>query len=76
MQAAHAKGLMVLLDVVYNHFGPEGNYLHLYARPFFTERYHTLWGAALNFDGPGSEAVGESLSTMRCTGWKSTTWTG
>ncbi len=55
--AAHARGLMVLLDVVYNHFGPEGNYLHLYAKPFFTERHHTPWGAAINFDGPGSRVV-------------------
>ncbi|GIX28168.1 MAG: malto-oligosyltrehalose trehalohydrolase [Burkholderiales bacterium] len=55
--AAHARGLMVLLDVVYNHFGPEGNYLHLYAKPFFTERHQTPWGAAINFDGPGSRVV-------------------
>ena len=52
--AAHARGLMVLLDVVYNHFGPEGNYLHHYAPQFFTERYQTSWGAALDFDGPES----------------------
>lgn len=49
--AAHRRGLMVLLDVVYNHFGPEGNYLHVYAPQFFTERHHTPWGAAINFDG-------------------------
>lgn len=59
VQAAHARGLMVLLDVVYNHFGPEGNYLHVYARKFFTERHHTLWGAAINFDGPDSRPVRE-----------------
>ncbi|MDA8128851.1 MAG: malto-oligosyltrehalose trehalohydrolase [Betaproteobacteria bacterium] len=59
VQAAHARGLMVLLDVVYNHFGPEGNYLHVYARPFFSERHHTLWGAAINFDGPRSRTVRE-----------------
>ena len=57
VQAAHARGLMVLLDVVYNHFGPDGNYLSLYAAPFFTERHHTPWGAAINFDGPGSRVV-------------------
>ncbi len=57
VQAAHAKGLMVLLDVVYNHFGPEGNYLHVYADRFFTERHHTPWGAAINFDGPECAAV-------------------
>lgn len=49
---AHRRGLMVILDVVYNHFGPDGNYLHLYAKPFFTEKYHTPWGAAINFEGP------------------------
>ena len=52
--AAHARKIMVLLDVVYNHFGPEGNYLHCYAPPFFTERYQTPWGAAINFDGDDS----------------------
>ena len=57
VQAAHARGLMVLLDVVYNHFGPEGNYLSLYAAPFFTDRHQTPWGAAINFDGPGSRVV-------------------
>ncbi|PTR16182.1 maltooligosyl trehalose hydrolase [Nitrosospira sp. Nsp2] len=59
VQAAHARGLMVLLDVVYNHFGPEGNYLHLYAREFFTEHHHTPWGAAINLDGPDSRQVRE-----------------
>ncbi|HKX52625.1 MAG TPA: malto-oligosyltrehalose trehalohydrolase [Nitrosospira sp.] len=57
VQAAHDRNLMVLLDVVYNHFGPEGNYLHLYAKEFFTERHHTPWGAAINFDGPSSREV-------------------
>lgn len=57
IQTAHSKGLMVLLDVVYNHFGPEGNYLHLYAPQFFTERHHTPWGAAINYDDAGSEVV-------------------
>ncbi|HEV7802900.1 MAG TPA: malto-oligosyltrehalose trehalohydrolase, partial [Burkholderiales bacterium] len=55
--AAHARGLMVMLDVVYNHFGPEGNYLHAYAAPFFTERHHTDWGAAINFDGTNARTV-------------------
>ncbi|HUX31456.1 MAG TPA: malto-oligosyltrehalose trehalohydrolase [Thiobacillus sp.] len=59
VQAAHARGLMMLLDVVYNHFGPEGNYLHVYAGKFFTERHHTLWGAAINFDGADSRPVRE-----------------
>ncbi|HEX9673640.1 MAG TPA: malto-oligosyltrehalose trehalohydrolase [Burkholderiales bacterium] len=55
--AAHARGLMVFLDVVYNHFGPEGNTLHAYAPQFFTERHHTPWGAAINFDGPDARPV-------------------
>jgi len=57
--AAHARGLVVLLDVVYNHFGPDGNYLGLYASPFFTERHHTPWGAAIDFAGPASAWVRE-----------------
>ena len=48
--AAHRRGIAVMLDVVYNHFGPEGNYLHAYAPQFFTEKHHTPWGAAINFD--------------------------
>jgi malto-oligosyltrehalose trehalohydrolase len=57
IQTAHRKGLMVFLDVVYNHFGPEGNYLHLYAPRFFTERHQTPWGDGINFDGEGSRVV-------------------
>jgi len=57
IDAAHAKNLMVLLDVVYNHFGPEGNYLPLYAPQFFTNRHPTPWGQAINFDGPDSRTV-------------------
>ncbi len=57
VQSAHARGMMVLLDVVYNHFGPEGNYLDLYAPQFFTDRRHTPWGNAINFDGAASRAV-------------------
>jgi maltooligosyltrehalose trehalohydrolase len=49
---AHGLGMTVFLDVVYNHFGPEGNYLHLYAPGFFTDVYHTPWGAAINFSVP------------------------
>jgi malto-oligosyltrehalose trehalohydrolase len=55
--AAHARGLAVMLDVVYNHFGPEGNYLHRYAPGFFSDRHRTPWGQAINFDGPGSATV-------------------
>lgn len=57
VQAAHSKGLMIFLDVVYNHFGPDGNYLHLYSPQFFTDRHHTPWGDAINFDGPESRVV-------------------
>ncbi|MCL4683717.1 malto-oligosyltrehalose trehalohydrolase [Myxococcota bacterium] len=59
VEAAHERGLMVLLDVVYNHFGPEGNYLSRYASPFFTHRYETPWGAAIDFEGPRSRPVRE-----------------
>lgn len=57
VQEAHARGLMVFLDVVYNHFGPEGNYLSAYAPAFFTDRHHTPWGKAVNYDGPSSQPV-------------------
>lgn len=50
IDTAHAKGLMIFNDVVYSHFGPEGNYLHLYAQAFFTDRHLTPWGDAINFD--------------------------
>ena len=56
VDAAHREGLAVILDVVYNHVGPEGNYLPEFG-PYFTERYHTPWGAAVNFDGPESDEV-------------------
>ena len=49
IDAAHGMDLMVFLDVVYNHFGPDGNYLHAYAKEFFDEREHTPWGAAIDF---------------------------
>ena len=55
--ACHGRGLAVFLDVVYNHFGPEGNYLGRYAPTFFSRRHHTPWGDAINFDEPGSEVV-------------------
>ena len=57
VQACHARRLAVFLDVVYNHFGPEGNYLGAYASPFLSARHRTPWGDAINFDGPGSEVV-------------------
>jgi len=56
VNACHQHGLAVMLDVVYNHFGPEGNYLHGYG-PYFTDRYRGHWGDSLNFDGPHSDHV-------------------
>ncbi len=56
VDACHRKGLAVVLDVVYNHLGPEGNYLGEYG-PYFTDRYKTPWGSAVNFDGPHSDEV-------------------
>jgi maltooligosyltrehalose trehalohydrolase len=54
---AHALGLMVLLDVVYNHFGPEGNYLHAGSPAFFNPAHQTPWGAAINYDGELARTV-------------------
>ena len=54
---AHRRGLMVFLDVVYNHFGPVGNYLSRYAPQFFSTRHRTPWGSAINFDGEASRMV-------------------
>jgi len=56
VNACHEKGLAVVLDVVYNHLGPEGNYLSEYG-PYFTDRYQTPWGQAVNFDGDASREV-------------------
>jgi maltooligosyltrehalose trehalohydrolase len=56
VDACHAAGLAVVLDVVYNHLGPDGNYLAEFG-PYFTDRYATPWGAALDYDGPGSDFV-------------------
>jgi len=56
VDACHSRGLAILLDVVYNHLGPEGNYLREYG-PYFTDRYKTPWGEALNFDGALSDHV-------------------
>ena len=56
VNAAHAQGLAVALDVVYNHLGPEGNYLGQFG-PYFSNRYRTPWGDAINFDGPDSDPV-------------------
>ncbi len=56
VDACHEHDLAVILDVVYNHLGPEGNYLGQFG-PYFTDRYHTPWGDALNLDGPQSDEV-------------------
>ncbi len=56
VDACHARGLAVLLDVVYNHMGPEGNYLHEFG-PYLTDRWRTPWGPAFNYDGPHSDPV-------------------
>ena len=57
VSAAHARGFAVYLDVVYNHFGPEGNYLHAYAPEFYTDRHQTPWGAAIDVEAGNREAV-------------------
>jgi maltooligosyltrehalose trehalohydrolase len=59
VNAAHARGIAVLLDVVYNHLGPEGAYLSAFSPYYFTDRHHTPWGAALNFDAEHNERVRE-----------------
>ncbi|WP_432709560.1 malto-oligosyltrehalose trehalohydrolase [Pedobacter sp.] len=56
VDTCHQKGLAVILDVVYNHFGPEGNYLSSYG-PYFTDKYHTPWGNAVNFDDKDCDGV-------------------
>ena len=56
IDACHAHGLAVIMDVVYNHLGPEGNYINDFG-PFFTDAYRTPWGDAINYDGPESDAV-------------------
>jgi len=56
VDSSHRRGFAVVLDVVYNHLGPEGAYLHEFGH-YFTDRYRTTWGSALNFDGPHSDEV-------------------
>ncbi len=56
VDACHVRGLAILLDVVYNHLGPEGNYLERFG-PYLTDRYSSPWGKAVNFDGPDSDEV-------------------
>jgi maltooligosyltrehalose trehalohydrolase len=57
VDAAHREGLGVILDVVYNHLGPEGNYLGAFSSAYTSDRHHTAWGAGMNWDGPGSQWV-------------------
>jgi maltooligosyltrehalose trehalohydrolase len=69
VDACHAKGLAVVLDVVYNHLGPSGNYLSEFG-PYLTDTHHTPWGAAVNLDAPGSDEVrawiiGNAVSWLR-----------
>ena len=59
VDAAHARGISVLLDVVYNHFGPDGNLLSAYVPQFYTARHKTPWGDAINYDGEGSDFIRE-----------------
>ncbi len=65
VDAAHAAGLAVVLDVVYNHVGPEGNYLAEYG-PYFTHAYRTPWGPAVNYDGAGSDEVRRFIIENAC----------
>ncbi len=65
VDAAHRAGLAVLLDVVYNHLGPEGNYFGQFG-PYFTERHHTPWGAALNYDDADSDPVRQFVVENAC----------
>jgi maltooligosyltrehalose trehalohydrolase len=66
VDAAHAAGLAVILDVVYNHLGPDGNYLPVYSRDYFTDRYKCEWGEPLNFDGTNSAPVREFFVANAC----------
>ena len=63
---AHRRGLGVILDVVYNHLGPEGNYLPSFSDEYFTDRYPNEWGQAINFDGPGSQGTREFFVQNAC----------
>ena len=60
---AHALGIAVILDVVYNHLGPNGNYLRFFSESYFTRRYENEWGEAINFDGPDAGPVREFFLT-------------
>ena len=66
VDAAHRHGLAVILDVVYNHLGPDGNYLHCYSPHYFSDRDPNEWGRSINFDGPGSAGVREFYISNAC----------
>jgi maltooligosyltrehalose trehalohydrolase len=66
VDAAHERGLGVILDVVYNHFGPDGNYLSVFSDDYVTDRYPNEWGQALNFDGPSAEGMREFVVQNAC----------
>ncbi len=59
IDSAHQIGMGIILDVVYNHFGPDGNYLESFSKDYFTSKYKTDWGKAINFDGKNSQEVRE-----------------
>jgi maltooligosyltrehalose trehalohydrolase len=66
VDAAHGEGVAVILDVVYNHVGPDGNYLPEFSDHYFTDRYETDWGAPINFDGDQSKEVREFYLQNAC----------
>ena len=66
VDAAHQLGLGVILDVVYNHLGPDGNYLGVFSDAYFTSRYTTDWGAAINYDGVDASQVREFFLRNAC----------
>jgi maltooligosyltrehalose trehalohydrolase len=66
VDAAHALGISVLLDVVYNHLGPDGAFAPAYCPYFFTERHHTAWGSAINFDGPHAGPIRDFFLDNAC----------
>jgi maltooligosyltrehalose trehalohydrolase len=66
VNAAHALGMGIILDVVYNHFGPDGNYLLQFSSDYLTDRHSTPWGDAINFDGPNSARVRQYVIDNAC----------
>jgi maltooligosyltrehalose trehalohydrolase len=66
VDAAHRHGLAVILDVIYNHLGPDGNFLSCYSKDYFTDRYDNEWGQPINFDGPSSRFVREYFIGNAC----------